>query len=483
MALLKKNDRLVLTPATLTGNGYAVARTADGFVVFVRGAAVGDTLCAKIIKVTKTYAVAIPEELLTPSPQRSDDPCEKAAQCGGCVFQHIRYDAECAYKENTVNDDFARIASLPLRLSAFYPSPTAEAYRNKAIYPVAKDRDRKLVSGYYAAQSHRVVPHKTCRIGQPFFPRVRDAVLRFCEENCITPYDEATGTGLLRHIYLRSAKDGSFVLSLILNGDALINAVTEQRFVSAITADFPLCTSILLNKNTEKGNAVLGKTWRTLFGDGYLHDELLGKRFRVSPASFYQVNRAQTERLYTLAAGFADVKGGETLLDLYCGAGTIGICLAKDGCRLFGVEISPDAARDAKYNAEQNGIAADFLCLDAGEALDSERVRPLHPDVVILDPPRKGCGDQAVRRVASLGAKRIVYISCDPATLSRDLALFESLGYHAEKAVGVDMFPRTGHVETVCLLYRQKDEFLSVPYEPKKADNLKKNPLERQRRI
>ena len=455
MAQIRKNEILQLSPASLSGNGYAVARTPDGFVVFVRGAAVGDTLRARVIKVTKTYAVAIVEELLTPSPQRNDAPCEKAAQCGGCVFQHIRYDAECAYKENAVNDDFSRIASLPLRLSAFYPSPTDEAYRNKAIYPVAKDRNGKPVSGYYAAQSHRVVPHKTCRIGQPFFPRVRDAVLRFCEENRVTPYDEATGTGLLRHIYLRAAKDGSFVLSLILGGDALINSATERRFVRAITDEFPLCASILLNKNTEKGNAVLGKTWRTLFGDGYLYDELLGKRFRISPAAFYQVNRVQTERLYSLAAEFAAVQSGETLLDLYCGAGTIGICLAKDGCRLVGVEISPEATRDAKYNAEQNGIAADFLCLDAGEALDSERVRALSPDVVILDPPRKGCGDEAVRRVASLGAKRIVYISCDPATLSRDLALFDSLGYRAEKAVGVDMFPRTGHCEVVCKLLRR----------------------------
>ncbi len=450
----KKNDFIELCPETLCGNGNAVAKDSEGFVFFVKGGVPGDKVKAKIIKCAKNYAVAIIDEFIEKSPMRTTDGCICANKCGGCVFQNITYDAECSYKRKMIDDDLERIAGLPLRVSEFYPSESTLAYRNKAVYPVSEGKDGKIISGYFAQNSHRICEHDICLIGNPLFTKVRDFVIGFCNENNIMAYSEETGKGLLRHIYIRSAADDTFVLTLVINGDKFVNSEVELAFTSKLLAAFPNCLSLLINKNTENTNAIHGKKWRKVYGDGYLYDMLLGKNFRIAPAAFYQVNRKQAELLYSKAAELADIREGETILDLYCGTGTIGICLAKEGCKLYGVEISPEAVIDAKYNAKANGVDGEFICLDAGEALNSERVKELSPDVIILDPPRKGCGDEAVERIASLGAKRLVYISCDPATLARDLKRFDELGYTAEKAVGVDMFPRTGHCECVVKLWR-----------------------------
>ena len=452
MKKYQKNQYVELCPSDLCGNGNAVARDDEGFVFFVVDGVPGDKVRAKIIKVTKSYAVAIIDSFAEKSPMRRDDGCKYSPKCGGCVFQSITYDDECAYKRRMIDDNLERIAGLDIRVSEFYPSASTEGYSNNAVYPTAESFDGRMITGFYHRNSHRICEHEECLIGNEKFTNVRDFVVDFCNSNGISAYNEEQHTGLLRHIYIRSAADGTFVLSLIVNGDKFFSTETELKFVGSLLSEFPECVSVLLNINKEKGNSVTGKKWRKLIGDGYLYDTLLGKEFRIAPASFYQVNRDQAQLLYSKAGELADIREGDTVLDLYCGTGTIGICLAKEGCKLYGVEIEPDAVTDARYNAKTNNVDGEFICLDAGEALNSERIKELSPDVIILDPPRKGCGSEAVERISSFGAKRIVYISCDCATLARDLKQFTELGYTTEKVIGVDMFPRTGHVESIALL-------------------------------
>ena len=454
-----KNEKLTLTVTSMCGNGSGIAHTDDGITVFVADAAEGDRVEATVIKCAKNYLVAKITKIIEPSESRVEPDCEVSGKCGGCVFRHIGYEYEADYKRRLVGDCFSRIGGLDIKLSHFYGADSTVACRNKAIYPVGEVKERdggvRTVFGFYARNSHRIIPHEKCLIGSPEYTEVCRDTVTFCEKHGIRAYDEESGRGVLRSVYIRGAKNsGDMLLTLVVNAKSLGNSDTESAFCRFITEKHPKVKSVMLNINRKATNAVLSDEWRTLCGDGYIYETLLGCRFRVSPASFFQVNPTMTERLYSEAARLADVRDGETLLDLYCGTGTIGICLcaSKPGCRLAGVEISQDAVRDAAYNAAANGVEGEFICLDAGEALNSERVKAVRPDVVILDPPRKGCGVEAVRRICTLGMKRIVYISCDPATLARDLAEFSKLGYAVRDAVGVDMFPRTGHVETVCLL-------------------------------
>lgn len=277
--------------------------------------------------------------------------------------------------------------------------------------------------------------------------------MRLCEEYAVEPYDEESGSGILRGVYMRMGENDSVLLTLIVKKDAL-----STSFCKALCAEipnrFPAVCGILLNVNPTDGNRVLSDDFRTLWGQSFLYDTLCGKRFRIAPDAFYQVNHDQTEKLYSIARDFADVREGETLFDLYCGTGTIGILLAEKNVSLVGVEISEAATRNAAENAAANHVDAEFICLDAGEALNSERLLQKHPDVIVIDPPRKGCGTDAAEKIASFGASRIVYISCNPQTLARDLVAFVSCGYSPTDAVGVDLFPRTGHVETVVKLIK-----------------------------
>ena len=450
---MKKNDFFELQVTSTTLKGYGVAHI-DGYTVFVKSACKGDAVSAKIIKVTKNYAVAIIDTVLQSSADRTADDCPVFGKCGSCTFRHISYEAECALKEAHVNDAFSHIGGLDLKISAFHGfSPCG--YRNKAVYPVSPSKDGGIISGFYAEKSHRIVEHAFCAISNVDFAKIRTDTVGFAEKNGISAYDEAESAGVLRGIYLRSAKDGSIVITLIVNGSFFGSEEAEKRFCGFITSKYPQICSILVNINKKKTNAVLGEKWRVLYGDGYLYDELCGKKFRISPASFYQVNRGGAEILYGIAKKYASLSSGETLLDLYCGAGTVGICIAESDTKLFGVEIVQSAVRDAEYNAAENGVDAEFFCIDAQKSLDDGRLKSISPDVITIDPPRKGCGIESVRKIASFGAKRIVYVSCDPATLARDLAEFEKCGYKAVCAEAVDMFPRTGHVETVVKLIRQ----------------------------
>ena len=453
MAGLKKNDSLELRVETLLGNGNGLCRTDDGFVVFVPGAAPGDIIDAHIIKVTKSYAVAKITKILQPSPTRFEDGCPFSKSCGGCTFQHITYAEECNFKENMVNDALSRIGKLDLRVEKFYGAKNTEGYRNKAVYPVGADKNGKAISGFYASMSHRIVEHDDCMISNPVFTQIRDGVLGFINDRSISVYNEESGKGLIRSIHLRSTKQGDVSLSLVLNGKELLSSSTEKAFVTYINSAFPNVKTILINVNTKNTNVILGDEWRTIYGDGYIYDELLGRRFRITPASFWQVNRDGAEVLYSVAKEYADLKEGESLVDLYCGTGSVGLCVAEKGTKLYGVEVVEEAAKDATFNASLNRIDGEFVALETENALDDDYVKNLHPDVITVDPPRRGCVG-AVEKIANLGAKRIVYISCDPATLARDLAEFETLGYKAVRASAVDMFPRTGHVESVALMVR-----------------------------
>ena len=462
MACLKKNDKLELRVETLLGNGNGLCRMDDGFVVFVPGAAPGDIIKAHTIKVTKSYAVAKIIEIIQPSPARLGDGCPYSNSCGGCTFQHINYDAECTFKENTVNDALSRIGGLDLKVEKFYGAKEIHSYRNKAVYPIGRNKDGKAISGFYAKMSHRIVEHDTCMISNPVFTQIRDGVLGFINDRSISVYDEESGNGLVRSLHLRSTKQGDISLSLVLNGKEFLSSSTEKAFVGYINSAFPSVKTILINVNTKNTNVILGDEWRTIYGDGYIYDELLGRRFRITPASFWQVNRAGAEVLYSVAKEYAELKEGESLVDLYCGTGSVGLCVAEKGTKLYGVEVVEEAAKDATFNASLNGIDGEFVALETENALDDEYVKNLHPDVITVDPPRRGCVG-AVEKIASLGAKRIVYISCDPATLARDLKEFETFGYKAERASAVDMFPRTGHVETVALLTQMKpDDYVAI---------------------
>lgn len=454
---LKKNDCITLSVTSLLGNGNGLAKTEDGFVVFIPGAAPGDVVKAHVIKVTKSYAVAKILEIVQPSPYRNEDGCPFAKSCGGCSFQHISYKEECKFKENTVNDALSRIGGLDIRVEKFHAAKSTFFYRNKAVYPIGTDKDGKAISGFYAQSSHRIIRHDKCLISNETFTKICDTVIAFANKKAISVYDENTGKGMLRSLFLRAAKSGDICLTLVVNDVPESNHDWHSDFVREITSIYPCIKSVVLNYNTKNTNVILGDEVKYLFGDGYLYDELCGKKFRVHLKSFWQVNREQAEVLYSVAKEFANLREGELLADLYCGTGSVGISIARQSTRLFGVEIVEAAAMDAQYNARLNGIEGSFVALPAENALDDELLKKLHPDVITVDPPRKGCVG-AVEKIAALGAKRIVYISCDPATLARDLKEFDTLGYKALRVQAVDMFPRTGHVEAVALL-----EQLSLP--------------------
>ena len=451
---IKKNDTLILEASSLLPNGNAICKNQDGFVVFVPGAAPGDIVKVHVIKVTKNYAVAKIIETIQPSLYRNEDGCPFMNKCGGCVFQHITYDKECELKNDIVNDALSRIAKFDIKTQKFYGAESIRHYRNKAVYPLGISSDGLAISGFYSRMSHRICEHDECAISNPDFVKIRDFVLEFLNQNKISVYNEETHKGLVRNIYLRSTKDNSTSLTLILCGKNLVSEQIEKEFASKATEKFPFIKTILINENYDKGNVILGEKWRTLYGDGYIYDELLGKKFRITPASFWQVNREQAELLYSIARDYAELKDDETLLDLYCGTGSVGICIANQSTKLYGVEVIEEAVIDAQFNASLNNINAHFFAAGTENALDDERLLKLKPDVITVDPPRKGCVG-AVEKIAKLGAKRIVYISCDPATLARDLAEFETLGYKTQKVSAVDMFPRTGHVESVVLLSQQ----------------------------
>lgn len=456
--MLKKNMLCRIEITDLNNLGYGVGRF-DGQVVFVAGAVDGDVVEARIIRVASGYAVARTEKLLTPSPHRVEPPCS-AVGCGGCAYLRVGEEHERVLKENSVRAAFVKhglsdVEVLPLRWAG-----ARLYYRNKAQYPVAPTQDGGCVIGFYAPRSHRVVSAEDCPLqDKAFVPIVRE-LHRLFDLYHIPAYDEKTGKGLVRHIYLRSGRvSGELLLTLVINGDALPHA---DEIVAALREAFPKLVGILLNINRADTNVICGDTYLTLYGKDHLSDTLCGVDLSIAPDAFYQVNHEAAELLYTVAREAADLRGDELLLDLFCGIGSIGLSMAHSVRELIGVEVVESAVVCARENAAQNGIEnASFYCGDAGDAAgilaaaERERGEAIRPDVVILDPPRRGCDPALLAFLGRLAPSRIVYVSCNPDTLARDTVALIAEGYRPGPVTPVNMFPMTGHVETIVCLTRK----------------------------
>jgi len=452
---MKKNDLLELTISGMTLQGDGIARY-GGVPVFVPGTCPGDHIRALILKAKPNCAFGKCVEILSPSPDRIDPGCEAFPCCGGCAFRHISYEAELVIKHREAGETLRRIGGIELEPEPIMGAESPERYRNKALLPVCMENGR-MRAGYYARHSHRVVYSADCRLQPEVFSRLARAVCAWAEEAGCSVYDEGTGKGLLRHIYLRQTQERTQLLAcLVINGKGVPQA---DRLIARLRAENPAVKGVLLNHNMQDTNVVLGPEETLLWDAGQITETLCGLEFTLSPQSFFQVNPKQAERLYRLAgemvalSGERALTGNERVLDLYCGTGTIGLTMARDCAELVGVEAVPQAVEDARRNAENNGISnARFLCMDAARAAAQLVGEGWRPDVVLLDPPRKGCEATLLQAVAEMAPGRVVYVSCDPATLARDLKLLRGMGYEAVRVVPVDMFPRTGHVEMIASL-------------------------------
>ena len=453
--MLKKNqiEEAEITAMSSDGNGIAKI---DGMVVFVPYTAVGDKLKIRIVKVQKNYSFGIIEEILQPSPDRVDDHCPVYKKCGGCAFRHISYEAELRHKAEFVQSNLRRLGGLDPVMLPITPSPLVQGYRNKAQYPI-REYDGKIEAGFFAKRSHRVISCASCDLQPTFFEQILEYTKQFLEEYHISAYDEQTGKGKVRHLYIRYGEvSGEVMVCLVVNSERLPHAA---EYVEGLLKVCPQVVSVVLNINREQNNVILGQKCITLYGKDTIEDTLCDVRFELSPLSFYQVNRQAAEKLYRLAAEMAQFEGNELLIDLYCGAGTIGLSMTSKVRELIGVEIVPDAVENAKENAKRCGVEnARFICADAKEAAAQLAAENLHPDVIVVDPPRKGCDLEVLQAIAAMAPKRLVMISCNSASLARDCKELEALGYHLEKAAPVDLFPRTTHVETVVLLSQQKPD-------------------------
>ena len=451
---LQKNQILTLRIERLSSDGSGVAHSADGEAVFVPGTAPGDEARVRIVKDCGRYAFGILDELLTPSPDRIPVDCPVAGPCGGCSLRHLDYAAELRAKQESVLDAFRRIGGLEVPVLDILPSPEVDRYRNKVQFPVGVDKNGVPCIGFYAGRTHRIVPCPDCKLQPGVLNEIGNALCAFFAQQGIRPYDEQSGKGLVRHIFLRrGAHSGQIMVCLVCTRARLPHA---EQLCTALREQFPAISTILLNVNAKNTNVILGSENHILYGPGYIEDTLCGVPVRLGPLSFYQVNTPAAERLYGVAAQYAQLTPDDALLDLYCGMGTIGLSMA-DQCReLIGVEIVPEAIESAKANAARMGEAvaakSRFFCADAGQAATQLAAEGLHPDIVMLDPPRKGCDEATLSAVVRMASRRVVYVSCNPATAARDAAWMEKNGYHAEKVQPVDLFPRTKHVECVITL-------------------------------
>ena len=449
----QKNRFYELEITDITSEGFGVSKAPDGKTVFVSLALKGERVRAKIIKEYKSYYIARLEEILKASDYRVEPDCKAFTQCGGCAFRHLDYSAELEAKRRFVESVMKRIGKQELSVSTPL-SGEKDAYRNKLMLPAGENGDG-LFAGFYARHSHRIVTCEECRLHSEDFTEIAQALLRMMSLRGFRAYDEKSGKGLVRHIYLRRTREGKFCVCVVINGKKLPFA---EELASELRERFPAVVSFFVNINTENTNVILGDRFERISGDGRLYDSLLGKRFALSPASFYQVNPEMTEKLYSVAKEFADLKDNEVCLDLYCGAGTVGLCLVNETNKLCGVEIIEEAIENAKLNAEMNGRSQGetlFLAGDARIGIEACKKAFGKPDVIVVDPPRKGLEAKLIEEICDTCPDRVVYISCNPSTLARDVALFAEKGFLLKKIQAVDLFPRTTHVETVVLLSRK----------------------------
>ena len=449
---MQKNETYSATITGLSAEGTGVARI-DGQVVFAPGVIPGERCNIRIDHIGKTCAYGTLLQIEVPSPHRTEPECPAFGHCGGCTFWHMDYACELEQKRQRVIDALERIGGVRLPELQITGADSVYGYRNKVQFPVQMQNGQPT-AGFYRAGSHEVIPITNCLIQPACAETIRKAVLTWMWQEKISAYDERQHTGLIRHIYLRCGKVTEEIMVCVVANCSKLPK--KKQLVETLLRAEPAVTSVCVNYNTRKGNMILGEQFETLYGSGMLEDELLGLRFRLSPAAFYQVNHDQAERLYQKALEFAALQENETALDLYCGSGTITLCLAREAKQVIGVEIVEAAIHDAKKNARINQIEnAEFFCADAGQAAVKLAAENRHPDVIVIDPPRKGASEDVLAAMHQMAPERIVYVSCDPATLARDVKRLAAYGYQVRKGHCFDLFPRCAHVETVVLMTKE----------------------------
>lgn len=447
---MKKNEIYTVEITGMTAEGNGVGR-AEGMAVFVPRTAPGDVIECRIVKTAKNYCYGITDRIITPSESRRESDCPVSDKCGGCTFRHIEYPAELEIKDKFVRDAFLRLGGYDNIPFENICGGEENFYRNKAQYPVS-EIDGKAVCGFYSRRSHRVVPFTECRLQPEIFGKIAGFCLDFINREKIPAYNETSQSGIIRHIYIRRGfHSGEIMLCIVAKDKSRIKDLT--RLAETAVRKFPDIGSVILNINPRNTNVILGEKNLTLAGKDGITDILCGKKITLSPMSFYQVNTAQAEKLYFQAMEYAGLTGNETVLDLYCGAGTIGLAFSDRAKKIIGCEIVPEAVENARKNAEINGVEnAEFFCGDAGELAEKLADEGTAPDIAVIDPPRKGCGTLTLDSLARMSPGKIVMISCDPATAARDVKYLAGKGYSPVKARAFDLFPRTGHVECVILL-------------------------------
>ena len=447
----RKNDIVTLEIVDCGTDGEGIGK-ADGFTVFVKDAVIGDTIVAKIMKAKKNYGYGRLMEILKPSPYRVEPVCLSARQCGGCQLQAVSYEEQKVFKEKKLRGHLERIGGFTeFPMEPLIGMDDPYHYRNKAQFPVGRNKEGRIVTGFYAGRTHAIIENRDCALGIPQNKDVLDRVIAHMEKYNIAPYDEATGKGLVRHIFVRYGFfTGELMVCLIINGQDL----PHQRELVEKLCEIPGMTSISLNMNKKRSNVILGDKVKTIWGEDYITDKIGDISYEISPLSFFQVNPKQTWKLYSKALEYADLHGEETVWDLYCGIGTISLFLAQKAKFVRGVEIVPAAIEDAKRNAQINHIEnVEFFVGKAEEVLPREYEKNgVYADVIVVDPPRKGCDEMLLKTILKMQPKRVVYVSCDSATLARDLRFLCDNGYELKKVCGVDQFPQTVHVETIVLL-------------------------------
>lgn len=450
----KKNDLLTVVIEDMGHDGEGIGK-AEGYTLFIKDAVIGDTVEAKIMKAKKNYGYARLMKVLNPSPYRVEPKCPCARACGGCQLQFLSYEKQLEFKKNKVKGNLERIGGFgQVEIEKVIGMENPWRYRNKAQFPVGKNKDGEIITGFYAGRTHSIIPNRNCYLGAEVNEEILNQVIAYMTDNHVEPYEEAGGKGLVRHILIRNGfKTGEIMVCIIANGRTLpkVNNLIERL------QTIPGMTSISLNVNTKRNNVILGDEVITLWGQETISDYIGDIKFEISPLSFYQVNPVQTEKLYGTALEYADLTGKETVWDLYCGIGTISLFLAQKAKQVYGVEIVPPAIEDAKRNARRNGIEnAEFYVGKAEEVLPQKyEEEGIRADVIVVDPPRKGCEPEVLDTMLHMKPERIVYVSCDSATLARDLKILCEKEYQIEKVAVCDMFGNSVHVETVCKLVRK----------------------------
>ena len=448
---IKKNDCFTVSIEDMSEDGSGIGKL-DGYIWFIKDAVKGDVVEAKAMKMKKSYGFARLMRVITLSPDRIEPACPVARQCGGCQLQAMSYESQLKFKENKVYNNLRRIGGftdIPFLPIMGMDEPWR--YRNKAQFPFGRNKNGEIVTGFYAGRTHDIIPQEDCLLGVEENKKILESIKEYMIENHVAPYEEETHQGLIRHALIRKGfKTGELMVCVIINGKKLPHS---EKLVEKLCR-FDGMTSISYSINTDKTNVILGKELVNLYGPGYITDYIGDVKYRISPLSFYQVNPVQTEKLYGTALEYAGLTGGEVVWDLYCGIGTISLFLAQKAKKVYGVEIVPQAIDDARENAKLNGLDnVEFFVGKAEEVLPEQYEKnKVYADVIVVDPPRKGCDEQCLNTIVTMAPKRVVYVSCDSATLARDLKMLCENGYEVEKVRCCDMFGWTTHIETVCLL-------------------------------